>query len=213
MKYSEKKLKFQSDLFKKSYFFFPEKGMNIYKEKVIENSGKLIECLETFEMKKKSKVKKIFIIFKDGDLKSMEYVKSLKLSFKVQPISPRWIDWCLKSKFLLSNPVDGKFLHLLPFSVETPIENLKKFRIFFKKFATEKMNSYNESAKILGFGICLCESEADVIVIPKIKEKNKESNFKDERWFLGIISTGKAEGIHENNCKLPLKKIKEKKTN
>lgn len=191
---SVSKLKLKSTLFEKTYFYFPPcvSGTKIYKVKAIENSGKIIQNLKNFNKKKK----KIFVVFKDGDKKSKEGVINLKLKLKIQPISPRWIDWCLERNHVLSNPNKGEFIHLLPFNVKTPCKRLKGVKIYFENFDLEKISSLKETGKILGFEIVGNEEMADIVILPKkyfkilCYEKKNSGKFQHETWLLRILENG-----------------------
>lgn len=191
------RLKLKSKLFNKIFFYFHSnsKEMRVYIEKVLENSGVIIQKLENF----KKRGKKIYTVVEDGDKKSREFLSSLKQKIKIQPISPRWVDFCLKRKLLIDDPNSGEFLHLLPFNLQTPCPELKKIQISILNFSIEKTSSLKETARILGFSLSDSTKSADIVLVPKqfykkIKKEKLNLDYshavKKESWLLNILSSG-----------------------
>jgi len=192
-------IKFKSLLFKNYFFYFIPKdtGLRDFKRMVIENSGSIVTNLEKVKIPEK---KKIFLVLKDGQDKNEVNFKHLR--DKVMPISPRFVEYCIKKKVVIKNPVQEKLMHLLPFPVKTPCEPFKGILVDIRGFDWVKADYLKETCKILGFDVFdddEPENEPLVIVCDgksykKLSDAEKKKGlpvFKKENWLLRCLTKGK----------------------
>ena len=208
-------IKFKSLLFKNYYFYFlpTDTGLRDFKRMVIENSGSIVTNLEKV---KTPENKKIYIVLKDGQDKN----EFKKLREKIMPISPRFIDYCIKKKTVIKDPVEEKLMHLLPFPVKTPCSPFKNIILEIRGFDWLKSTYLIETSKVLGFivkeekdeeeaHVVICDAKVYKKLTPEEKKKGLPV-YKKENWLLRCLTKGK---FSDNFRKVFLNLLAEKETN
>ena len=100
---------------------------------------------------------------------------------------------------VIRNPSEEKLIHLLPFPLECPIKNLEKVSLHIRGFNFDKNDCLEQVGAILGFKIVEEDRDANVVVLSKAKyQKLTDSKkrkfkglFKNEKWMLKVLTTGK----------------------
>lgn len=95
--------------------------------------------------------------------------------------------------------MEEKLIHLLPFPHITPYKHCDKVKVHIRGFTFDKNDSLEEVAKILGLKVVEEDRDANIVVLSKTKyaklTKTKKDNlkglFKNEKWFLKIVQSGK----------------------
>lgn len=169
------------------------------KEKILQNSGLIIEEKGNFSKNNKNKAK--FIIINDGySQNEMSNLIDNKVKNYQWITSHRYVDLCIEKRQLIEIETCG-FIHVLPFHNKVPFKDFieKEITVFFLDFGLIENQMLEYLIETLG-GKCelnektthvVCSKETvDPKRVSKLKKYNQDLLFVRTEWIMECLIDG-----------------------